>query len=250
MHDEIYIQCYCTKHGLTNYKYINSAKKFKCVKCRSEYTQRRRYNLKEELVKYKGGKCEICGYNKCYAALEFHHKDPNEKDFGLASKGYTRNIEECKKEVDKCILVCANCHREIHDEINKKNIFGNVQTYEEKIINDMSYTRYNRKRSKISIDKEYVLSLINENYTQKEISKILNISWATLKRFLKENGISTMKHIPDSDNQLMIKLMKEHENYTKVGEIMGLADNTIKKRFYKLGYPTSLKKLLEILKNE
>jgi len=65
-------------------------------------------------VLYKGGKCEICGYNKCLGALDFHHLNPNEKDFSISDSSKYHNLEEMKKEVDKCILVCANCHREIH----------------------------------------------------------------------------------------------------------------------------------------
>lgn len=67
---------------------------------------------KKILVEYKGGKCEKCGYNKCIEALDFHHIDPSQKEFGISSNSYS--LERMKKEVDKCILVCANCHREIH----------------------------------------------------------------------------------------------------------------------------------------
>ena len=73
-----------------------------------------RQKLKEMAVTYKGGKCEKCGYNKCIAALDFHHLNPLEKDFSIGNKGYTRSWENIKKEIEKCILVCANCHREIH----------------------------------------------------------------------------------------------------------------------------------------
>lgn len=68
---------------------------------------------------YKGGKCMICGYNRCLEALDFHHRDPREKDFGLSDKGITRSWEKTKKEVDKCVLICANCHREIHAGITQ-----------------------------------------------------------------------------------------------------------------------------------
>lgn len=68
------------------------------------------------LIEYKGGKCERCGYNKSMRALEFHHLDPSEKDFGI-SKQINRNINDLKKEVDKCILLCSNCHAEIHEEL-------------------------------------------------------------------------------------------------------------------------------------
>lgn len=100
----------CKKHGWTQYTYVPSSKKYKCSKCNSEAVQRRRDKTKELLIEYKGGKCEKCGYNKCVSALEFHHLNPNEKDFGISAKGYTRSWETNKKEVDKCILVCPNCH--------------------------------------------------------------------------------------------------------------------------------------------
>ena len=74
---------------------------------------KRRKANKKFLVEYKGGKCERCGYNKCIGALEFHHLDPSTKSFSLT--GNTFGIERQKKEADKCILVCANCHREIHN---------------------------------------------------------------------------------------------------------------------------------------
>lgn len=77
-----------------------------------------RKRQKIKLVEYKGGCCEICGYNKSIAPLQFHHKNPNEKDFTIGGKSYS--FERLKTEVDKCILVCANCHLEIHEDIRLK----------------------------------------------------------------------------------------------------------------------------------
>lgn len=74
----------------------------------------RRRKIKEMAVDSKGGKYSICGYNKYIGALEFHHIDPNKKDFGLGMSGMTRSWERVQKELAKCLLVCANCHREIH----------------------------------------------------------------------------------------------------------------------------------------
>ncbi|QEG09033.1 HNH endonuclease [Aeromonas phage 4_4572] len=65
-------------------------------------------------VDYKGGKCEKCGYDKFIGALEFHHLNPEQKDFSLGDKGYTRSWDKIKDELDKCIMVCSNCHKEIH----------------------------------------------------------------------------------------------------------------------------------------
>jgi AraC-like DNA-binding protein len=71
-----------------------------------------RREKKQLLVDYKGGKCENCGYSKCIEALEFHHTDPSTKEFAVGSMRYSYST--LKKEVDKCMLLCANCHREIH----------------------------------------------------------------------------------------------------------------------------------------
>lgn len=73
-----------------------------------------RRNKKILAVLYKGGKCASCGYSKSFAALEFHHENPKEKDFTL-SKNPNVSWVKMKKEIDKCKLLCANCHREEHD---------------------------------------------------------------------------------------------------------------------------------------
>jgi hypothetical protein len=75
---------------------------------------KRRKKIREMAVEFKGGQCIFCGYRKCIKALEFHHLDNSQKDFGLSDKGYTRSWEKVKTEISKCILVCANCHRELH----------------------------------------------------------------------------------------------------------------------------------------
>ena len=62
---------------------------------------------KERSVKYKGGKCEICGYDKCNRSLDFHHIDPNTKEYKLGQI-MNRKWSIIKRELDKCILVCAN----------------------------------------------------------------------------------------------------------------------------------------------
>lgn len=74
-----------------------------------------RASVKKQSVDYKGGKCERCGYNKCIKALEFHHLDPTKKDFRISS--VSKSFKSIIYELDKCILVCANCHREIHDSV-------------------------------------------------------------------------------------------------------------------------------------
>lgn len=75
---------------------------------------------KLKAIEYKGGKCIVCGYNKSIRALQFHHLDPTQKDFGIS--GTTKSFEKLKPELDKCVLLCANCHGEVHEgllDINK-----------------------------------------------------------------------------------------------------------------------------------
>ncbi|KFZ25998.1 MAG: hypothetical protein KQ78_01975 [Candidatus Izimaplasma bacterium HR2] len=71
--------------------------------------------MKKQAVKIKGGKCSKCNYDKCIDALEFHHLDPAIKESGLGN-GNTRSWDKYKKELEKCILLCANCHREEHNK--------------------------------------------------------------------------------------------------------------------------------------
>lgn len=79
--------------------------------------QKRRRKIRELAVAYKGGSCEKCGYNRCLEALEFHHKDPSQKDFSISSKGYTRSWQRVQQELVKCVMLCANCRRESHAEL-------------------------------------------------------------------------------------------------------------------------------------
>jgi hypothetical protein len=88
---------------------------------RAEYIKaavaKRRKKVRLMAIEYGGGCCQICGYKKCNRALGFHHKDPTKKDFGLSASGLTRSWDKTKAELGKCILVCANCHMEIHEGI-------------------------------------------------------------------------------------------------------------------------------------
>lgn len=79
---------------------------------------KRRRKIKLMAIEYKGGKCNICGYKKCVSALDLHHYK-GVKKYNIGNKGYQRSWAEVKTELDKCILVCSNCHREIHEGLIK-----------------------------------------------------------------------------------------------------------------------------------
>ena len=105
----------CKKHGLVPHVHQKDGHS-RCTKCNVDRVQKRREKIKIMAVTYKGGSCIKCGYNKCVAALEFHHRDPTQKDFAIGNKGYTRGWERVRLELDKCDLLCSNCHKELHSK--------------------------------------------------------------------------------------------------------------------------------------
>lgn len=86
---------------------------FRCPRCVSERVSRRRRRLKEILVAEAGGACVACGYDRYIGALQFHHLDRREKRFQLAGRGLTRALSTLRREAEKCVLLCANCHAEV-----------------------------------------------------------------------------------------------------------------------------------------
>ncbi len=112
--------------------YSSIAEAVKCSKSTVSYILNKDYRLlaitraiqnkrnnKEAAVKYKGGKCERCGYNKCIDALEFHHVSEKKLLDSFVRVGALN--KERKEELNNCMLVCANCHREIHYRSNHPN---------------------------------------------------------------------------------------------------------------------------------
>jgi hypothetical protein len=88
------------------------SKKIRGSCCNACWVNRRRYKIKLQAIEYKGGKCGQCGYNKCPSALTFHHRDPKEKKFNI-SGSHARAWNKIQLELDKCDLLCRNCHAEI-----------------------------------------------------------------------------------------------------------------------------------------
>jgi len=86
-----------------------------CKQCCNENNRQKMLYIKQKWVDYAGGCCSKCGYNKCLAALEFHHVDPNTKDTNFKSLIKTLKDNQIEAELKKCILVCSNCHRELHN---------------------------------------------------------------------------------------------------------------------------------------
>lgn len=195
----------CKRHGFVEYV-LRSSGRYRCPKCTSyEVTEKRRKN-KVALVEYKGGKCEICGYDKCIGALEFHHINPSEKKFGL-SNGNVKSLEELKKEADKCILVCNRCHSEIHynlmleeEKLKQEEIQKNIEQFQENCIKYGVDNKDNYiKMKSLSIDE--VQEDLAKDMKYKDIANKYDVGISTLKNFIYKNNIER-------------KLVRKMKNYT------------------------------------
>lgn len=111
----------CKHHGETLFL-VEPSGRTRCVYCRTDATLKRKFKIRQMAIEYKGGCCQNCGYNKYSGALEFHHLNPEEKDFSLTASSPSRSFDRVKKELDKCILLCSNCHREEHDKIRNTRL--------------------------------------------------------------------------------------------------------------------------------
>ena len=86
-----------------------------CYDCMPDGIQLTRSMFLAKIKEIRGGKCIKCGYDRCIKALEFHHIDPTQKDFTISNDHF--RLQEAVEEVKKCILICSNCHRELHDNM-------------------------------------------------------------------------------------------------------------------------------------
>jgi DNA-binding CsgD family transcriptional regulator len=107
-----HVDLVCRIHGLTRH-ILREEGCYRCAVCRSEAVTRRRRLVKATLVEEAGGRCVICGYDRCIAALHFHHADPGAKSFALSKSGVTRSLAAARAEAGKCVLLCSNCHAEV-----------------------------------------------------------------------------------------------------------------------------------------
>lgn len=111
MEESLYYECQVCGRKYTISKKKSGHTKLKCNSCCTNAT---RTKIKDKINEYKSQGCSICGYRKCISAIQFHHINPEEKEFEISSS-LCRSWDKIEKEIAKCILVCANCHIEIHN---------------------------------------------------------------------------------------------------------------------------------------
>lgn len=109
---------YCDNKCKTAFYYKNNKETLNANTNERQRIVSRERKLK--LIEMSGGKCELCGYNKNYSALTYHHIDPSNKVFTLDSRNLSNtNWESILEEHKKCQLLCSNCHAEIHNPNNE-----------------------------------------------------------------------------------------------------------------------------------
>lgn len=159
-----------------------------------------RVRTKLKLIEYKGGKCKVCGYDKPIpSAYNFHHRDPLKKDFTISGKSWS--FERLKQEVEKCDLVCANCHAEIHHTLS----------------NNKRQARIEQNKKNWLTEKKCKLCHINfkpKKHNQQFCStECSNINRRKVKR-------------PDKDD-LQIKM--QNLSWCEIARQYGVSDNSVRK---------------------
>lgn len=171
-----------------------------------KYVKSSRNKLKQRLLYIMGDKCCICGYDKCNSALEFHHKKAEEKNFTISSNTNV-SFENAKEEIKKCILVCANCHREIHS-FNLD--VSNYVCYDEQKAKEKEQELYDIKHRKICYCKDCGAIISSDS-----------------ERCMKCNALAKRTQTrPDRDT---LKELIRSTPFTQIAMLYNVTDNAIRK---------------------
>ena len=175
----------------------------------SEKVKRWRKRVKERIVNAMGGKCQCCGYDKCVASLDLHHLDPTEKEFGLGGiRANPKSWEKIVPELRKCILVCRNCHGEIH--YGEREIPKSFTKFDE------SYITYKT----LSVSVCPVCGKEKESHN---------------KTCSKTCAASLSGRIDWSKYDLKKLFIEEKMTQSQISELVGVSDVSVSKRLKKLG---------------
>lgn len=172
---------------------------------RSERVKRWRHRTKQRLIDAFGGKCGICGYSKCPDVFEFHHLDPAGKDFHWGQiNGWIRGWSHIVLELKKCVMLCANCHREVHSKRSPTEIPNDILRF------DPSFECYNP-----AIMDQCVIC-----GTLKKVNK----------QFCSGPCSKKARQKVDWDKIDICALLIEHKSYEGVGRILGVSGNAVRRR--------------------
>lgn len=200
-------------YELKSYPYKSRIIYRPCPKCENKRLRNKHKERKLQITNLMGGKCHLCGYDKNYAALELHHVNPKDKEYPI-NKLKSVSWKLVIKELSKCILVCSNCHREIHNPTTKYNDkekkFISIKSLMNKdikktgicpICNEPTYkTTYCSpicgQIGRRKVNRPRYNDLLNDvmNLTKTQISKKYNVSDKTITKWMN------VMHIPNIFN--------------------------------------------------
>lgn len=196
----------------------------------SEAVKKWRRNSKQRIINAMGGVCQICHYNKCNEALDLHHIDPEGKDFSFgAIRASPVSWDRIVIELRKCILLCANCHREVHNGITI--LPKDYATFDE------NYATYAIECTRIIKEySEFEEVYKNNNYNIAKTARELEICPETARRIRNRKGLPdyTTKKINWKEIDLHALLIENSFNFAKTGRVLGLTDNGVRRRAKKL----------------
>lgn len=205
----------CAKCG-TPVEYKGRYKNPLCKSCKKEYSMQKtqetrisKRNLKLQLIMQKGGCCSKCGYNEFPAALEFHHVNPSQKEFEISKIKPDTSQEDIANELDKCILLCCRCHRELHYTKKGQN---NIYT-EPKFSKNITVIEKVVKVEKVV---EKIVEKVVTVHTPPEIIKIETIKEVVIPPIIKYVYVKTLDPgLPgfkcNSQNISIIKRKEENQ---------------------------------------
>lgn len=177
----------------------------------TENIKKYRHRRKELLLQAFGNKCQVCGYNRCQKALEFHHLDPFKKEFDFSKT--IISWEKTKNELKKCICVCANCHREIHDGLIE--IDTDKTYFDENIIHD-----YNPSHP------------LDESYY--DICPICGNKKLKTKKTCSRACNNKMHQKIDWEKYDIIDMIENQKiSFCSIGRLLNVSDNAVRKRYKK-----------------
>ena len=174
-----------------------------------------RKRTKLRMVESLGGKCCICGYNTTVHALEFHHLDPNEKDFGFgASRANIKSWDRLVIELRKCVLVCSNCHREVHDDvaqIPKDVLRFNEDFADYKSLNTQTKVLYKRK------------------FVGYDHCPVCGIEKKENQKYCSTNCSNIGMRVSDRPTKDELTELIETYSWLALGKMFGVSDNAVRK---------------------
>lgn len=170
------------------------------------FVKRRKANL----IKVFHSKCCICGFSAFQEALDFHHVNPEEKEFGIGTEAITKALDKQLLEMKKCILVCANCHRGIH-----AGLISIPDNYEH-FYDD-------------AIAKELLIELDMVKHGQKHYCKRCGKLISSNKAdYCIDCGHLIQRHV-DRPSREELKDLIRTTPFTQIATKYGVSDNTIRK---------------------